>query len=172
MWQTTGCKHFSGFYFNPLSIKINVESQTSLDPPGQKAISRIFHNKLVATPYEVSKSLAQTVDPKFLLDVLGPAGLSFLILSLVEIFKAQRLLGYIHLGTVIAILVFSQTSVSPKIAFWLISLSFYSLSFWGVKTVAKNKYAGFFLMVLIFYSLWYFAINWQMPGVCNEIFFN
>gem|GEM_PF-6297292 len=120
----------------------------------------------------MSKSLVKTIDPRFLQDVLGPAGFLLLILSSVEIFKGRRKLGFIHLSIILSILAFSQTAVSPKITFWLISLSLFSLSLWGIGMVAKNKYTSFFFLILIFYSLWYFAINWQMPTLCNEIFFN
>ncbi|MDO8487453.1 MAG: hypothetical protein Q7S45_04115 [Candidatus Curtissbacteria bacterium] len=164
--------HFNGFYFNPLSVKINVESQTGLDPSGQKVISKIFHNKIVTFPFEASKSFAKTIDPGFLLEVLGPAGFLLLILSPVEIFRRKRKLGFIHLTVVLAVLIFSLRPISPKIAFWAVSISFYTLSLWGIGAVVKNKYISFFFIVLIFYSLWYFAINWQMPALCNEIFFN
>lgn len=165
--------HFNGFYFNPLSVKINVESQISLDPPSQKAISKIFHNKIVTFPFEVLKSFAKTIDPGFLLGILGPAGFLLLILAPFEIFRGKkRKLGTIHLTLVLAALIFSLGPISPKIAFWVISLSLYTFSFWGISAAVKNKYVSFLFVVLIFYSLWYFAINWQMPTLCNEIFFN
>ncbi len=112
------------------------------------------------------------IDPSFLLEVLGPAGFLLLILSPVEIFRSKRKLGFIHLIAVLGVLVLSLRPVSPKIAFWAISLSLYTFSLWGIGAVVKNKYISFLFIILIFYSLWYFAINWQMPALCNEIFFN
>ncbi|MEX2028032.1 MAG: hypothetical protein WD988_00850 [Candidatus Curtissbacteria bacterium] len=173
LWQTTGCRQFNGFYFNPISVKINVESQSSIDTTTERQIIRFFHNKAVTAPYEVSKSFARTLDTRFLLDVLGPAGILFLISGLFEIFRYKRKIGFIHLLTAVAILLFSITAIlTPKSFFTLIALSYYSLCLWGVAPLSKDKRIGFVSIVLIFYSLWYFAINWQMSKICNDIFFH
>lgn len=172
LWQTTGCRQFNGFYFNPISVTINVESQSSIDTAGFRQVTRFFHNKAVAAPFEVSKSFARTLDPRFLLDVLGPVGLLFLTRALFEIFGNKRSLGYLHILGTVVVLALSLTSLAPKTAFWLIALSYYSLSLWGINPISKDKKLSLLSILLIFYSLWYFAINWQMFQVCNDIFFH
>jgi len=172
LWQTTGCRQFNGFYFNPISIKINVESQTSIDPKDQKFISRVFHNKATAAPFEISKDISKIIDTRYLLDILGPAGLVFFILGIASILKNKNKLGYSHLFITVIILFSALTTIPPKTSFWLMSLSFYSLSFWGISSLSKNKYIPTLLVILILATFWYFAINWQMPMICNEIAFN
>ncbi|MBI2599054.1 hypothetical protein HYW40_02455 [Candidatus Curtissbacteria bacterium] len=169
LWQTTGCQHFRGFYFNPLAIKINVESQRDLD--SQRLVARIFHNKVIVAPIEISKSFAKVIDPQVLLDLLGPAGLVFLILALAQITKTRNRFGFTHLTVVLIAVFFSLTVVSPQTSFFAVALSLYSFSLWGIK-FKVSKYLSLLLIVLIFLNLWYFAINWQMPALCDEIFFN
>lgn len=169
LWQTTGCQHFRGFYFNPLAIKINVESQTNLDD--QRTIAKIFHNKVIVAPIEISKSFAQVIDPKVLLDLLGPAGLVFFMLALAQIAKTKNKLGFVHLTVVLIAAFLSLTAIAPKTAFFALSLSFYSFSLWGTR-FKVSKHLSLILLGLIFLNLWYFAINWQMPSICDEIFFN
>lgn len=173
LWQTTGCRQFNGFYFNPISVTINVESQSSIDTAGLRQVTRFFHNKAVAAPLEVSKSFARTLDLRLLLDILGPAGLLFLISGIFEIFRNKHKLGLFHIIVTVVILSFSITSLAtPKSFFVLIALSYYSLSLWGVGPLSKDKRLSLLSIVLIFYSLWYFAVNWQMSQVCNDIFFH
>jgi len=171
LWQTTGCLHFAGFYFNPLSIKIDVEQELSLDQP-ERRMGRVFHNKVIAAPFAISKSYAKVLDPKFLLDLMGLAGVLLLVLAITRIVETRNKKGFFHI-TLQAILIFiSLTHISPKTAFWLMSLGFYSLSLWGIRSVSKNKLIPFLFIILILLSLWYFAFNWQMRSICDEIFFN
>src|SRR3972149_11435702 len=70
IWQSSGCREFSGFLFNPLSIKINVESQVASDFSLDRNISRFFHNKLTAGIFELTTSFTSTFDSPYLLQIL------------------------------------------------------------------------------------------------------
>lgn len=172
LWQSSGCKSLNGLFFNPLSVKISVETQTNFDPPDQKLISKFFHNKAIAFPFEFTKSFFKILEPQFLLDILGPAGIILILFAIIETFKNKNKFGFGHLFIVIAAFLISLTSIPPKKDFLMIVLSSYSFSLWGIKPLSLNRLNSFLFVMLIFLTIWFFIINWQMPKICNEIFFN
>ena len=56
LWQSTGCRRFVSFEFDPLWVKLNVESQVGLDRSAPRDISRFFHNKAATGLYEAPKT--------------------------------------------------------------------------------------------------------------------
>ena len=172
IWQTTGCRHFSGFQFNPLSIKINVESQTNTDLGLNRNISRFFHNKVSTGLFELTKSYASIYQPRFLLEVLGPLGLILVLFGLLNIFRKKKALGFTHLTFILFTSLITIFRPGPKISFYILASSWYSFSFWGISHFTKSLLLRTLFIFLAFLTLWYFIFSWQMSRVCNQIFFN
>lgn len=170
LWQTSGCKQFVGFYFNPLSIKISVESQVNLDQSMSRQLSRLFHNKVTAGIFEFSKAFSFPFDTKFLMEILGPIGLVLVVLAIFEALKARNLLNFAHLSLPPIFSAISLTSLSPKIVFYLLALTWYSLAFKG--TMSRSRVLVPLFLILIPLTFWYFLFSWQIPTICHEIFFN
>ena len=171
LWKTTGCKQFTSFYFNPISVKISVESQRTLDNQSFLAVSRIFHNKLNTTPFELTKAIAQALTPRFLIEILGPLGFMLTILAVLRIIKEKHKRALLHLLLVISASILAVLPGNPKNFFLIISLTWFSVTFWGLQFFSNtNKLLLYFFLILL--TFWYFNLSWQMPAICNEIFFN
>lgn len=172
IWQTSGCKNYHFFKFEPISVKINVEEQVNTDIGQNRQVSRIFHNKASATFYEITKSYAKLFDSQFILDILGPIGVALMFLALIYTFKTKKLFTLSHLIIVVAtpflVLIGSNTKISLFVQF----IAMYSFSLWGIKSLMPNKLQIFGIIFLAISTLWYFALSWQLPSFCNEIFFN
>src|SRR3990167_727894 len=154
IWQSSGCREFSGFLFNPLSIKINVESQVALDFSLNRNISRFFHNKVTVGVFELTKSLISTFDTRFLLEILGPLGLALVIF-----------------GLILLVAIFAIFSKNPKVSFYVLAFSWYSFAIRGLDYFWLNAKSLMILITLFFLTFWYFTFSWQMPTICKEIFF-
>lgn len=168
IWQTTGCRQFAGFYFNPISIKINVEEQTGLD--GNKTLARVFHNKITSGVWELSKAYTGTFESRRLLSILGPLGLILVIASAFGMTKVRKLLT--HLAIVLASQLILLLSVPPKISYYISALAWYSFAIWGVGILTKTTTRRVVFIALALATFWYFSFDWQMPAICHEIFFN
>ena len=172
IWQSSGCKSYAGFYFNPIAVRINVEEQRNLDKSTNRTLSKFFHNKASAFFWEVSKSYIFTTNPRFLLEILGPLGLFLAIASFANIVKTPKsksalLLALIAISSLLLIL-----PIDPKKTFYITAISWYIFSLLSASSFSKSsKLTGLFLL-LLFLSFWYFAFSWQMKAICNEIFFN
>ena len=172
LWQATGCKNFTDYRFNPLSVKINVESQTAVDTKINRTIARFFHNKVSAFLYEFSKTYLSTFSPKLLFETLGPVGVVLFILGIFEISQKKRFLGVAHFLGILILPLFAIISSFPKLEFYVLTLSRYSFSLWGINKAAKSTLHVSILLALVYLTFWYFIFNWQMKSVCNNIFFN
>ena len=171
IWQSSGCREFSGFLFNPLSIKINVESQVALDFSLNRNISRFFHNKVTVGVFELTKSLISTFDTRFLLEILGPLGLTLVILVLVRIVREKKITEIAHFGLILVVAIFAIFSKNPKVSFYVLAFSWYSFAVRGVNYFWLNARSLMILIILFYLSFWYFIFSWQMPSICKEIFF-
>ncbi|OGD88718.1 hypothetical protein A3I53_03895 [Candidatus Curtissbacteria bacterium RIFCSPLOWO2_02_FULL_40_13b] len=172
LWQTTGCKQFIDYSFIPLSVKINVESQTATDTGINRTVARFFHNKVSVGIYESSKTYLSTFSPKLLFETLGPVGVVLLIFGIYEISQKKSFLGVIHFLGVLTIPLFAIIFSFPKLEFYVLTLSRYSFSLWGINKAAKSTLHVSILLALVYLTFWYFIFNWQMKSVCNNIFFN
>src|SRR3989344_1334122 len=162
IWQTIGCKRFVDYKFIPLSVKINVESQTALDYNLNRSTSRIFHNKISATFYELSKSYLATFRPNFLLETLGPIGLLSFIFAIYWLIRNKNAILFGHLVLVLLLPLLLMFISSPRNNFYILALSRYSFSFWGIGYFTKTFLSKFLLIILFIYSIYYFLFSWQM----------
>lgn len=172
LWQTTGCKKYAGFYFNPISVRINVEEQRNLDLGTSSSMSKLFHNKVSAFFWEASKSYLNTTSPRFLLDILGPLGLFLAISSFSNVVKkpkAIHTLSLILIGIASLLLILP---IDPRKTFYVAAISWYSFSLFSTDTLVKSRKSILLFLFLLLVSFWYFAFSWQMKAICNEIFFN
>lgn len=172
LWQTTGCRHFLGHYFNPIYIKINVEAQVGIDKNISKLESKFFHNKLTALVFEPPKSYLAAFEPSYLLEVLSPLGVALFLLSIKKgIGTKNKIIGLHFLLVLIAAFVYI-TPVSPKNSFFIFSALVYSFSLWHVDYFAAKKYRILIFLLLLIFSYVFFAYTWQMKSICNEIKFS
>src|SRR3989344_4655906 len=140
-WQTTGCKKFLSFYFNPLSIKVSVETNVNTDLGVDRNISRLFHNKVTVGIFELSKSFASTFQPRFLGEFLGPVGLILVVTAFLEVFKKRKYLAKFHFILILIASFIAIFTLSSKASFFLlvfffilflfILFFFFFFFFWG-----------------------------------------
>src|SRR3989344_3324808 len=139
LWQTTGCKKFTDFHFQPISVKADVESAINVDSGG-KIVPRFFHNKITYGLFDFSKTYFLTLQPSYLLELLGPVGL---VLSVLAGPKAVYFKSKILLVNLFMILLFSLFLIIILAAF----LSFYQLGKnprslnWDEASNAYNAYS-------------------------------
>ena len=170
LWQTTGCKKFTDFHFQPISVKADVESAINVDSGG-KIVPRFFHNKITYGLFDFSKTYFLTLQPSYLLELLGPVGL---VLSVLAVPKAVYFKSKILLFNLFMILLFSLfliSSFNPKIAFYLLALSWYAFSINSLEKVTKKNLL-IFILILIPVTFLYYLYTWRMHLICNEILFN
>jgi len=170
IWQSTGCQEFFSFHFNPLIIKINVESQVLLDSALERNISRFFHNKVTVGVFEVTKSFVFTFNPRFLLGILGPAGLVLITLNFYKLFNKRNIINTSLFGLVLAVSFFNIIFTSPKFFFYLAAISWYLFALTAINYLTSLK-SKVILIVLIFLTFWYFIFSWEMNAICQRIFF-
>jgi len=171
IWQSTGCQQYSGFLFNPLSIKINVESQVALDPSLNRNISRFFHNKVTIGVFELTKSFVSTFDTRFLSEILGPLGLTLVILVFARIIRKKRISEIAHFGLILMAAIFAIFGKDSKVSFYVLAFSWYSFAVRGLDYFWVNVRSLMILIILFFLTFWYFTFSWQMPTICKQIFF-
>jgi len=171
IWQSTGCKNYLHDKFSTQNVKITVEEQVGIDKGINRQFSRFFHNKLSSGFFEVAKTFAKPFEPKALIGIFGPLGIVLTLYALMGITKKAPLIRF-HFALV-TIVIFLSTFVSnSKMAFYIVALSLYTFSLWGINPFVKKRIAQVLFLSLFILSLWYFSFNWQMTGICNEIFFN
>lgn len=172
IWQSSGCKNFLPFKFSPLDVKISVEEQVNLDKDINRQTARFFHNKASTGAFKFAKSYSEVIDTKVLLAILGPLGIILIVLAIVYTAKNLKVTNATHLLLVLASILFANQSANSKFSFFMLTASLYSFSMWGLNVVEKNKYLTIIFPVLVLITLWFFAFDWQMKAICNEIFFN
>ena len=141
IWQSTGCVQFLSFHFNPLDVKINVESQVLVDADLLRPISRFFHNKVTVGIFESTKSFASTFNPKFLLEVLGPVGLFLIILGFLNLVKKREIVNAALFSLVLAVSLFNIIFNNPKILFYSAALSWYLFALAAINYLKNIKSA-------------------------------
>ena len=172
IWQTTGCRQFSSFYFNPLSIKINVESNIASDLGIERNISRFFHNKVTSGIFELTKSFTSTFNLRFLLELLGPLGLILTVSMIIRIIKKREITAIGHFGIILVASMVAIVPVNPKTAFSLFALAWYSFAARGIAYFSQGVKFWIIFIALSLFSFRYFIYSWQMLTICNDIFFN
>lgn len=168
-WQTTGCVAFRGHYFNPLAVVIRVETDRKLDD--QPAEQKVFHNKITATISELTNSYTQVIDPRFIIQLIGPLGLVLFVWALYIVLAKRSRLQLIHLVSIFVVSALALTSFRPEIVFYLLFGFLTSFTFWSLKPIAKSKKQVAIFLLLLLFTLWFFAINWRMDLVCNQMLY-
>lgn len=172
LWQTTGCKNFLPFKFDPASVKMNVEEAVNTDLNQNRDISRFFHNKASTGLFEITKSYTKVLDTKLLLEILGPIGIVLLILAIKNTFKNANKIVQIHFALLLITPLFVMVYKNPKTAFYSLAFILYSFSLWGLNLKKTNRLCSLLFVLATVATFWYFAFSWQLPTICNEIFFN
>jgi len=90
IWQSTGCKDFISLSFDPKIVKISVEEQVSLDQGLSRQTARFFHNKASVGFFELAKFYSKLLEPRLILEVLGPIGIWAVALALTRPRKLNR----------------------------------------------------------------------------------
>lgn len=172
IWQTTGCLSVFNFKFNPSSISTIVESQRLSDTNQSSLTSRIIHNKLTVAPSQLMLSLSSTLTPKFLIDLVGPLVLISALIAIYLIIKTQNKGGLAFLVTLACFQVATTLFINSKPAILILCALWFFLAFWSLDFYVKKTWMVTIFIFLWLYSFWFLFINWQMPQICNEIFFN
>ena len=171
IWQTTGCKKFTSYFFNPIAVKIAVESQMLDDGNLPKNLSRFFHNKISIGASEILKSYAITIDIKFLISFLGPLGIFLILPAISQVIKSRKFYDKFWLSPFLISFILILPA-NPKISFYVTAISWYLLTFIGIGTFARSNKLKILFIFLSLATFWYFSFDWKMPLVCKEIFFN
>lgn len=172
LWQSSGCKNFFSYKFEPLAVKINVEEGVNTDRELNRQVSRFFHNKATAGIYELTKSYAGNFTPAALLEILGPIGLASLALAIIYSFKFRALPQTLHFSGLFVVAFLRLYYSNSKIAYYLFAVILYSFCLWGLNLVKTNRMQIALFLIVTVLTFWYFSFSWQQKGVCNEIFFN
>lgn len=169
LWQTTGCVDFQSYVFNPIAITINVESQRKFDD--DHLSQKIFHNKVTATGQEAGHSYSKLLEPRYILQVVGPLGLLMLVSSVYKAVVANRKLIKIHLVLLLLSPLLVITYVHPKLALYLMFLALSTFSLWSMPIFVKNKSAMLIFALFWLGTLLFFALNWRMAAICSQMVF-
>lgn len=172
IWQSSGCQQFLSYTFLPIAVTIRVEEQVSNDKNIPRNVSRVFHNKISEGLYEMSKSYAKIFNPRLLLSILGPLGFFILIASILKIKNTKNRYYFAHLLISTTLPLLSLAQLNGKFSLYILAASFYSFCIWGIDFFTKSKIKQALFILLALLSFFYFSYNWQMPEICNEIFFN
>lgn len=171
LWQSTGCVNYLPIKFDSQKIVISVETQRLYDENPNGLIPKAIHNKLTAAPYEFLLALARTLDPAYLLSLIGPLGIVSGLYSIYSIVKNRRKKATFFLFSLLLAHLLSILYLNPKTAMLIIGFLWFLLSLWSISYFIKGKKRLLFFIVLWLYSIWFFFINWHLPQICNEIIF-
>ena len=149
-----------------------MEEQRNLDKNPSAPTSKFFHNKITATINHVSLSYASTLNPRFLLEILGPLGLTLSVISSLKIIKNPKSIYTLGLAAVAITSLLLILPIDPRKTFYMAALAHFSFSTMSASYFAKTKLHLLIFLILLIASFWYFALSWQMTAICNEIFFN
>ena len=144
-----------------------VEDQTHIDTTTPNINSKFFHNKLSVGMYQITIAAQRVLDPRTLLGFLGPIGLFFAASSLFQVSKTKIKANLLFLVVAMILVLFTKFTFSILVlmAAWQM-LALQGISFLKNSTLQKIS------LVLLVLTFWYFSIDWKMPQICNEIFFN
>lgn len=171
IWQSTGCVSFRSFLFDNQRIITNVETSRQYESNPDGLISKTTHNKFTAAPYEFLLNLSALFDPRYLLDLIGPLALIAAVISVYSIITKGIKTGFVFLVLLLIAQARTTLFASTKTDMLILCLLWFLLSFWSLNFFSKNSVRFLGFMILWFYSVWFFVISWQLPQICNEIFF-
>ena len=171
IWQTTGCRQLTSFYFNPLQIRLSVERDVNTDVGVNRGVSRFFHNKLTEGTFEFFKAYAAAFDPRFLIEMLGPLQVALAALTFKNIFKKGNEILLVHSWLILSFSAFAVLTADSKITYPLLAVSWNSFSIWGIKFIPKGKIWMTIFIVLGLASFCYFIFGWRMTSICKDIYF-
>ena len=172
IWQSTGCKQFVQLNFDKQRITTAVEEQVLIDKYIPRQTARLFHNKLTTGFTEISKAYVSILNPKILLEILGPGGLALFLLSVLSVVKKPEIHKSVHFLTLLISIAASLFIKNSQFSYLLLSLGFYSFSLIGLNSIPPKKSFVVLGIALVLINLWYFAFSWQMQSLCTKIFFN
>ncbi len=172
IWQSTGCLSVFNYKFDPSSIPTIVESQRLSDTDQSSLSSRLIHNKLTVAPNQLLLSLSSTTTPKFLIDLISPLVLISALIATYSIIKNKNKVGLFLLAALACFQVATTLFISSKPAILFLCALWFFLAIWSLDFYVKKTWRTIVFILLWLYSLWFLFINWQMPQICNEIFFN
>lgn len=170
VWQSSGCKSFISHKFKTIDIVTAVESQRLYDNNASSLEAKIFNNKLLLAPQVFLLAYLQYFQPQYLLSLIGPLGVVMFFSGIWVVIEKRSKKGLFHLFVVLLTIIFS-VYINPKLNNLLVLASLESFSFWSVTLFAKNKARLAIFIALFIISLLFFFINWQLPNVCDGIFF-
>lgn len=172
IWQTTGCRQFLDRSFTTSIIKARVEEQVNIDSALNRNLSRLFHNKLTVGFMVILERLASEFEPRYLLEVLSPAGFVLLILATSRLISKRETLVTAHFASVLLTSLLPISQFQPKIGFLFESFTRMLFCLWGLKYFSQRWYFAMVFILLVVVSFWYYSFSWQLKTFCNEIFFN
>lgn len=171
IWQSTGCASFRPFLFDNQRITTNVESSRQYENNPDGLISKAVHNKVTAAPYEFLLNLSSLFDPRYLLDLIGPLALIGALISIYCVIAQRLKAGLMFLAVLLIAQVWITLFTSSKTDMLILCLLWFLLSFWSLNFFVKSKKRFSVFVLLWLFSVWFFFISWQLPLICNEIFF-
>lgn len=171
IWQSSGCLNFRSFVFDSRRITATVESSRQYETNPNGLLSRLEHNKLTVAPYEFGLNLSALLDPRYLLDLIGPAGLAAALIAIYSIVSQRRRAGLLFLAILLTAQILATLFTSSKTDMLILCVLWFLLGFWSLNFWSLTKKRLFVFLLLWLYSLWFFFISWQLPLLCNEILF-
>ena len=107
-----------------------------------------------------------------MLEILGPLGLVLVFTAIMKISRQNGKFAIIHLAIIPIAALIIIAPFQHNLSFFIFALALYSFSLWGLDHFLKSVRLTVLLMALLIMTFWYFSFSWQMPTICNEIFFN
>ncbi len=171
IWQSTGCASFRSFLFDTNSITAGVEASRQYENNPDSLVSKVLHNKFTVTPHEFFLNFSTLLDPRYLLYLIAPLGLIGAVVSVYCIVSQSIKSGLVFLAVLSGALTYATLFNGSKTDMLILCSLWFLLSFWSLSFFAKTKIRFLVLVLLWLYSIWFFFISWQLPLICNEIFF-
>jgi len=171
IWQSTDCVNFRSFTFDNRRITATVEAGRRYETNPDGLLSKLAHNKFTVAPYEFGLNLSALLDPKYLLDLIGPLGLAAALIAVYYIVSQRSKAGLIYLAVLTLVQILATLFTSSKTDMLILCVLWFLLGFWSLNFFVKTKARLIVFVVLWAYSLWLFFLTWQLPLICNEILF-
>lgn len=170
-WQASGCASVRSFLFNNQRIITNVETSRQYENNPDGIVSKATHNKFTSAPYEFLLNLSALFDPRYLLELVSPVVFIGVLISIYSIVTKRKKVGFVFLAILILAQIRTTLFTISKTDMLILCLLWFLLSFWSLNFFAKSKKRFSVFVLLWLYSVWFFFISWQLPQICNEIFF-
>lgn len=171
-WQSTGCTNYIPIRFQTQKVKLEVEQERQYDASANSSTARLFHNKVSSSSHQILLSLFSTLEPRYLLSLVGPLGVAGVMFVLYYGISHNRKVTFIALTLFLVAHGLSVLYLNPKTAMLVLSFLWFSALASGSKGLSKTPRLVVTFALLWLYTLWFFTVNWQLGEICNEIFFN